>query len=110
MIYDLGLPLDIHAYSSILNAYVRCGDLPGALIWMEKMRIDNISANIVTYTTLLKGCSEAGLLQSASDIFFNNILSVSPKLYRIQTDNESSELANEPLANVNVRALNAYLR
>lgn len=74
------------------------------------MRIDNISANIVTYTTLLKGCSEAGLLQSASDIFFNNILSVSPKLYRIQNDNESSELVNEPLANVNVRALNAYLR
>ena len=79
-------------------------------MWINKMQVDNIPANIVSYTTLLKGCCEAGLLQSASDIFFNSILSVSPKMYRILSEEESPKASNTQLANVNVRALNAFLR
>ena len=111
---SLGIPLDTYSYTNILNAYVRCGELQQALIWMKQMQSNNIPSNIVTYTTLLKGCCEAGLLVQASEIFFHNILALDTIRYRILLPTIPSDVPlcnpSENAVEINIRALNTYLR
>ena len=116
-VYLTGMKLDAHSYTNILNGYVRCGDMSGALEWFKGMIDSSINPNIVTLTTLLKGFCEAGQLKEASDIFFNYILGIKPAQYAIPpTNTVNNQLLDKALENkgydilINVRSVNTFLR
>ena len=85
-----GYPLNIHSYSNLLNAYVRCVDLSGAEALLNQMFEQNIESNVVLWTILLKGYAEIGNLHE-----MNQILYVRMKEHNV-----------EP----NLRTLHTYLR
>ncbi|KAJ1430057.1 hypothetical protein B484DRAFT_328647, partial [Ochromonadaceae sp. CCMP2298] len=64
-----GLRVDVHSYSNLLNAHVRCNDLAGAEGVIARMTKDGISPNLVTLTILMKGFSEAGDVRRVSEIY-----------------------------------------
>mmetsp|Transcript_38751 Transcript_38751/g.77175 ORF Transcript_38751/g.77175 Transcript_38751/m.77175 type:complete len:923 (-) Transcript_38751:50-2818(-) len=68
-----GIKVDVHTYTNLINAYVRCSDMQGAEQQLKRMISENIQPNLVTYTTLLKGYSEIGDMISASKIFFSGM-------------------------------------
>jgi pentatricopeptide repeat protein len=65
-----GIKVDVHSYTNLINAYVRCSDLRGAEETILRMKEQQIQPNLVTFTTLLKGYSEMGDMQEASRIYF----------------------------------------
>jgi pentatricopeptide repeat protein len=65
-----GIKVDVHSYTNLINAYVRCSDLRGAEETVQRMKEQQIQPNLVTFTTLLKGYSEMGDMQEASRIYF----------------------------------------
>jgi pentatricopeptide repeat protein len=65
-----GIKVDVHSYTNLINAYVRCSDLRGAEETIQRMKEQQIQPNLVTFTTLLKGYSEMGDMQEASRIYF----------------------------------------
>jgi pentatricopeptide repeat protein len=74
-----GMEPDKHTFANLMNAYVRCGDLDGALSQFTTMQKMSIEGNIVIYTTLLKGYCDRGDLIGASNLLFleipkNNLL------------------------------------
>ena len=68
-----GMEPDKHTYANLLNCYVRCGDLDGALQQFKLMRDAKLSPNIVIYTTLLKGFCDRGDLAGAQNLLFSEI-------------------------------------
>jgi pentatricopeptide repeat protein len=84
--------LDIQSYSNLLNVYVRCGDLEGAKSVFQEILSSvssSLSPNIVTYTILLKGFCEAGMMEEASSLFFDQMIAT---------------------GKYNIRSLNTFLR
>ena len=69
-----GMEPDKHTYANLLNCYVRCGDLEGALHRFADMRDANLVPNIVVYTTLLKGYCDVGDLSGAKNLLFVEML------------------------------------
>lgn len=66
-----GVPVDIHSYTNLMNAYVRCNDVAGAEQTLSRMRAEaGILPNVITYTILLKGYCELGLMTEARLLFF----------------------------------------
>ena len=63
-----GLEPSVLSYTSLLNAYVRSGDLDGAQGVIELMRKAGCEPNVVTYTSLLKGYSQDGNLVGAKKV------------------------------------------
>jgi len=63
-----GMEPDVHTYTNLLNANVRCGDMREASSLMVAMKNNGIRPNVVTFTTLLKGYCEAGDLQAAKRV------------------------------------------
>lgn len=63
-----GIPLDVHSYANLTNAYVRCGEIDAAMEQLEIMKKRNISPNIVLLTTIMKGYCESGDMVSAKGI------------------------------------------
>lgn len=62
---------DVHTYTNFLNAFVRCGDLDGAMnIYRSMLATGTIEPNVVTYTSLLKGYCESGNIDIAKEILF----------------------------------------
>lgn len=57
--------LDVHSYTNMLNAHVRCGDLDGGRALLAMMRGAGVVPNVVTHTTLIKGMCEAGQVRDA---------------------------------------------
>ena len=68
-----GYTTDVHTYTNLLNAYVRCGDHDGSLSLWQSMISDGILPNIVTYTTLLKSYAEQGDLEGAWHLYKNDM-------------------------------------
>lgn len=68
-----GMEPDKHTYANLMNCYVRCGDLNGALLQLEAMKNANIPSNIVIYTILLKGYCDIGDLSGAQKLLFLDI-------------------------------------
>lgn len=67
-----GLRLDIHSYTNLLNAYVRCNDLDGAEAMLIRIKNNkDIQPNLITYTTLLKGYGEVGNIHKVVEIYFH---------------------------------------
>jgi pentatricopeptide repeat protein len=105
-----GYEPDAHTYANLLNLYVRCGDVAGAMnmfhthIEATHPQADTqtitqstetlIPPNIVIYTTLLKGLCESGDMNGAKAMFYDRILA-----------NVSARRLE-----MNVRVLNTYLR
>ena len=59
---------DVHSYTNLLNAHVRCGDVEGARAVFVGMPAAGIVPNVVTYTTLMKGLCDAGNLTGAQKL------------------------------------------
>jgi pentatricopeptide repeat protein len=53
-----GIIADVHSYTNVLHAYIRCDDIPGAENVLSVMTAAGVAPNIVTYTTLAKGYCE----------------------------------------------------
>jgi pentatricopeptide repeat protein len=68
-----GMEPDKHTYANLMNCYVRCGDLEGALKQFKSMQDAKISSNIIIYTTLLKGYCDKGDISGAKNILFSEI-------------------------------------
>jgi pentatricopeptide repeat protein len=85
-----GIKVDVHSYTNLINAYVRCSDLEGAQLVVTRMKESGIQPNLITYTTLLKGYSEMGDMKEAARIYFSCM----------NTDSRGP----------NVRSLNTFLR
>ena len=66
-----GIKPDVHTFTNLVNAHVRCSDLFGAELVLERMKSHEISPNLVTYTTLLKGYSEMGDMHHACQVYFS---------------------------------------
>lgn len=82
-----GMEPDKHTFANLMNAYVRCGDLDGALSQFTTMQSMNVEGNIVIYTTLLKGYCDRGDLTGASNLLFLEIPknSLSPGIRTVNT-------------------------
>jgi pentatricopeptide repeat protein len=70
-----GVAPDIHSYSSLLNVYVRCQDLTRARQLFEEIESHpSVRANLITYTILLKGYCENGLMSEAAALYFDKMV------------------------------------
>ena len=64
-----GLSPTVVSYNVLLFALIKCGDLARATtVYQELLRDERIEPNIVTFTTVLKGCCEAGDLDMATGL------------------------------------------
>lgn len=75
--FEMGMnkqyPLNIHTYTNLLNAYVRCNDMIGAEELITRFSETCIPFNMVLYTILLKGYAEIGDLSNMTDILFTRM-------------------------------------
>ncbi|CAE7513255.1 trmB [Symbiodinium natans] len=60
-----GLQPSVYTFSSLINAYVRAADVPGALEVMSAMKRHGIKPNVSIFTILLKGYSQEGKMNAA---------------------------------------------
>ena len=101
-----GMEPDVHTYTNLLNCNVRCGDMEGAAAVMREMTSSGnqqlllqqqqkgrgvggknknsqqqqrkpVLPNVVTYTTLLKGYCDAGMMREARALMFGEMVEVS---------------------------------
>eukprot|EP01032_Pedospumella_encystans_P027485 gene27485-31064_t len=79
------LRVDVHSYTNLINAYVRCSDLEGAEQTLQRMIQNSITPNLVTYTTLLKGYSESGDMSEAGRIYFEALRAFRPNVRSLNT-------------------------
>jgi pentatricopeptide repeat protein len=120
-----GLMPDAHTYANLINLYVRCGDVDGAMGVLAEMTQPQQSApavkpNVVIYTTLLKGLCESGEMERAKELFYTSILHIPVPNSQAQTAAAAVTSVAQPRAkktitaadalNVNIRSLNTYLR
>ena len=82
-----GYPLNIHSYSNLLNAYVRCVDLEGAESLLDELVNDKLPSNVVLWTILLKGYVEIGNIQEMNRIIYSRMKEhdVPPNLRTLHT-------------------------
>eukprot|EP01041_Mallomonas_annulata_P011118 gene11118-23231_t len=82
-----GLPADVHTYTNLLNAFVRCDDHKGAMDLWKQMIIANITPNVVTYTTMLKSYTSTGDISTAKDLILQHMknANVQPNIRTINT-------------------------
>ena len=52
-------------YDSLIDGYCKAGDLEEAFNVRERMKNDNVEANVVTYNTLLGGLCRAARMEEA---------------------------------------------
>jgi len=77
--------VDVHSYTNLINAYVRCSDLDGAEQTLQRMVENDVTPNLVTYTTLLKGYSESGDMSEAGRIYFKSLSAFRPNVRSLNT-------------------------
>ena len=82
-----GMEPDKHTYANLINCYVRCGDLDGALKQFAEMKEAKLVPNIVVYTILLKGYCDKGDLSGAQSVLFTDIpaCKLSPGIRTVST-------------------------
>ena len=60
---------DVHTYTNIINAQIRCGQLASAeQVFEELMRTRGMPPNVVSFTVMLKGYSNQGLMEDAKKL------------------------------------------
>jgi len=59
---------DVHTYTNMINAAVRCGQLARAEALMAEMRTHGPLPNVVAFTALLKGYANVGQMEQASEL------------------------------------------
>lgn len=64
-----GVKLDTLAYTNLINVYVRCNEISRVVSVVKEMKEECVPLNIVTYTTVLKGYSEGGMVKEANILF-----------------------------------------
>ena len=113
---------DVHSYTNLLNAYVRCGDISGAeSVWTQMLQPPTsapITPNVVTCTTLIKGYCENGMLGKAKRVFMSMIHHSSACITDMSNENvdsgNKSKVARREevikLPDPNTRTLNTFLR
>jgi pentatricopeptide repeat protein len=90
--------VDVHTYTNLLNAYVRCKEMEGAAVVWAQMINAEIEPNIVTYTTLIKGYCESDSIASAQSLLLD----------MLSGHSTSSSHTSPPLPNH--RTLNTFWR
>jgi pentatricopeptide repeat protein len=82
-----GMEPDKHTYANLINCYVRCGDLDGALKQFVEMKAAKLAPNIVVYTILLKGYCDKGDLSGAQSVLFTEMptCKLSPGIRTVST-------------------------
>lgn len=85
---------DVHTYTNMINAAVRCGQLERGLELLVRMQRQGPVPNVVAYTSMLKGYCAAGDLASA----------------RVLLDQMTSGAAGRARATPNLRTANTLLR
>jgi pentatricopeptide repeat protein len=82
-----GMEPDKHTYANLINCYVRCGDLDGALKQFVEMKAAKLAPNIVVYTILLKGYCDRGDLSSSQSVLFTEMpaCNLSPGIRTVST-------------------------
>lgn len=65
-----GIPVDVHTYTNLMNAYVRCDDVSKAQQIFHDMKEAGLSPNVVSYTTLAKGFCENHDVKSAAELLY----------------------------------------
>lgn len=68
-----GLSLNLHSYTNLLNAFVRCVDMSGAEQLFQDMLTANITPNVVVFTVLLKGYAETGALLPMHSLLYSRM-------------------------------------
>lgn len=58
--------LNNYSYTNMINAHVRCGDVPGAARLLEEMKTSPHPPCVVAYTTLIKGLCGVGQIGAAA--------------------------------------------
>lgn len=97
-----GIKVDVHSYTNLINAYVRCSDLSGAEDTLRRMIQSGVTPNLVTYTTLMKGYSEVGDVDHASRIYFDYM--------NRKLAGAAGQRKEDASMRPNVRSLNTFLR
>ena len=75
-----GMEPDKHTFANMINCYVRCGDMVGALGQISLMKTNHVVPNVVIYTTLLKGYADSGDLTGAKALLFEVMTQVEHSL------------------------------
>jgi pentatricopeptide repeat protein len=58
----------VFTFTQLLNAFVRCGELPRARQILEEMARARVAPNEVTYTALVKGLCQEGMISDALEL------------------------------------------
>jgi pentatricopeptide repeat protein len=80
-----GIPVDVHSYTNLMNAHVRCGNVTRAKEIIVLMRDRGIHPNTVTLTTLVKGLCEQGLVKEAIAMIEEAPSGMSPNVRTVST-------------------------
>jgi pentatricopeptide repeat protein len=73
-----------HTYCAMINAYIRCGDMSGAVVVFDDLKKRKFEPDVVSYTTMIKGyCQLANDIDSALKLFEEMILISSRKKTKI---------------------------
>lgn len=126
---ELGLQPTVISYTALLNAYIRSNETTKALgIFKSIVQSVNrssipsndwfapkrpINANIVTYTTIIKGLCNDGQLTQAWDLLWGILRPICPKHHDQESKNVASCTATAFTYKdiiPNVRCINTYLR
>lgn len=77
-----------HTYAAAINCNVRCGQLPAAIRLLERLRKHGkgIKADVIHYTTILKGYCELGDMAAAAQVLQDmHIRRVMPNVRTVNT-------------------------
>jgi pentatricopeptide repeat protein len=79
-----GIPVSVHSFSNVINAFVRCEDMENACKIFDKMIQHGIHPNVVTITILLKGYCAINDVNSAAKLLLESNIP-SPNIRAINT-------------------------
>ena len=82
-----GFPADVHTYTNLMNAHVRCEDYKGAAILWQQMLTAGIIPNVVTFTTILKAHAQSGDIVQSLHVLMNTMgeANVAPNIRTVNT-------------------------
>ena len=79
-----GIPVSVHSFSNVINAFARCEDMENACKIFDQMIEHGIHPNVVTYTILLKGYCAINDISSAANLLLKSNIAL-PNIRTINT-------------------------